>query len=84
MTTNVQQFSGGMWLPWNLGPQADVCANLVTGRCPIPARRRVVYGFDLRIPPRLPPINRRFTILLQGITPQHQRVFCVRINAIVT
>lgn len=44
----------GMWFPWGLGNNADVCANLATGRCPANHNTQLIYGFGLTIPGAAP------------------------------
>lgn len=83
LSTACHAYAAGMWIPWSLGAQANVCQNLLNGGvCPIQPNQNAIYGFQIRIP-RIAPVNTRVVVQLRATTPDRNTVFCVRINVLV-
>lgn len=73
---------GGIWYPWPLGGQGDVCKNLVAGKCPLVAHDKGSYAMNLFIP-SIAPVDSRVVVQLRLTNQQSKVITCVRINVLV-
>lgn len=79
---DVLAFINGRWLNWPLGTQTNVCANLLSGSCPLAAGANATYRANL-VAPNLVPANSRFFIQARIVNQLNQAVSCTRINVLV-
>lgn len=80
--SDVLAFINGRWLIWPLGTQTNVCANLISGRCPLAAGANATYRANL-VAPSLVPANTRFIIQARIVNQLNQVVSCTRINVLI-
>lgn len=72
----------GSWFPWPLGAQGNVCANLVSGSCPLTSGATATYRVNLRIPGQAPP-NTRAVVQVRLVNQANQAITCTRISVLV-
>lgn len=72
LTSAIHAQIAGQWIPWPLGPQSKVCANLSKGKCPLAANTEATYVVNIKIP-IIAPIGTR-TVVQVRISDQNKGV----------
>lgn len=72
----------GRWFPLRGGPEANVCNNLITGRCPMVAGASGTYRVTARIPFFAPP-GTRTIVQVRAIDEMRRTISCFRVSAFI-
>lgn len=66
----------GMWMPWSLEKQANVCNYLSNGvKCPIKAQQKATYYLDFKIP-SIAPVGTQTAVQLRIVDSAKSVVAC--------
>lgn len=82
LTASIKAQVAGLWLPWKLGSQSNVCDNLIEGNCPVESGSGVRYRLNISIP-RIAPIGTKTQVELRVQDDKKRTTVCLRVKVLV-